>query len=170
MIIKIVSCSIKSKIIIMKKLLFYTFIVSSLLACKTETKSTFDLATAKKEIESANKAISLSMSKGDSLGVAAAYSSDGALMLSNMPAVKGKDNLIKTWGSFMSVGLGNIELTTLEVWGDENYITEEGQFTTTSKEGVQLDKGKYIVVWKKEDGKWKLHRDLSNSDLPIATK
>jgi ketosteroid isomerase-like protein len=38
------------------------------------------------------------------------------------------------------------------------------------KDGTIADKGKYIVVWKKEDGKWKLHRDLSNSDLPVATK
>ena len=32
------------------------------------------------------------------------------------------------------------------------------------------DKGKYIVIWKKEDGKWKIHRDLSNTDLPAVTK
>ena len=49
-------------------------------------------------------------------------------------------------------------------------ITEEGLFEIKTKDDVQIDKGKYIVLWKKEDGKWKLHRDLSNSDLPLATK
>ena len=83
---------------------------------------------------------------------------------------KGKENLTKIWGGFINTGIGSIELNTLEVWGDENFITEEGLFTIKSKEGAQLDKGKYIVLWKKEDGKWKLHRDMSNSDLPLATK
>lgn len=154
----------------MKKLLIVTIIASSLFACKSETKPSFDLANAKKEIESANQEISQLMIKGDSVGLASAYSTDGAVMLNNMPSVKGKENLTKVWGSFMNAGLGGIDLTTLEIWGDENFITEEGVFTTKSKEGAQLDKGKYIVVWKKEDGKWKLHRDLSNSDLPVATK
>jgi len=30
-----------------------------------------------------------------------------------------------------------------------------------------LDKGKYIVIWKKVDGEWKYYRDIFNSDLPI---
>jgi ketosteroid isomerase-like protein len=29
-----------------------------------------------------------------------------------------------------------------------------------------LDKGKYIVIWKQEDGQWKLHRDIFNSSMP----
>lgn len=36
------------------------------------------------------------------------------------------------------------------------------------KDGKQLDKGKYIVLWKKEEGKWKLFRDCYNSDLPLS--
>jgi ketosteroid isomerase-like protein len=36
------------------------------------------------------------------------------------------------------------------------------------KDGKQIDKGKYIVLWKKEDGKWKLFRDCYNSDLPAV--
>jgi ketosteroid isomerase-like protein len=54
--------------------------------------------------------------------------------------------------------------------GDENFVTEEGLFEIKTKEDAPIDKGKYLVLWKKEDGKWKLHRDISNSDLPAATK
>jgi ketosteroid isomerase-like protein len=45
-----------------------------------------------------------------------------------------------------------------------------GLFEVSSKDGNQLDKGKYLVLWKKENGKWKLHRDISNIDLPLVTK
>ena len=154
------------------KNLFFTILIASLLfACKsnTETKPAFDLANAKKEIEAANKELMNVIAKGDSIGTAAAYSPDGAVMFNNMPSVNGTENLIKVWSSFINAGIRNIELTTTEVWGDENYITEEGTFIIKSNEGAQLDKGKYLVLWKKVDGKWKLHRDISNSDLPAAT-
>ena len=154
----------------MKKILFTALIASSLFACKTETKPAFDLANAKKEIQSANLEIAQFMAKADSAGMASAYSTDGSVMLNNMPSVKGKANLTTTWASFMNAGVSKIELNTLEVWGDENFITEEGLFEIKTKEGTQIDKGKYIVLWKKEDGKWKLHRDISNSDLPLAKK
>lgn len=152
----------------MKKLLFSAFIATSLFACKSETKAPFDLANAKKEIEAANQEVSNFMAKGDSVGLASCYGTDGALLLNNMPAVKGQTNLVKVWGGFINSGIGAIELNTTEVWGDENYITEDGTYVLKAKDGTQLDKGKYLVLWKKENGKWKFHRDISNSDLPVA--
>lgn len=154
----------------MKKLFFSAIVATSLFACQTPTKPAFDLANAKKEIEAADLAISEFMAKGDSVGMASAYSTDGSVMLNNMPSVKGKDKLTTVWGSFIQAGVSKIKLTTVEVWGDENFITEEGLFEINTKEGAQIDKGKYIVLWKKEGGKWKLHRDISNSDLPATTK
>ena len=153
----------------MKKIIFSAFIAASLFACKCETKPAFDLANAKKEIEAANVQLTELLAKGDSVGMAASYSSDGAFMGSNSPSLKGKENIASFWGGFIRTGFG-VSLTTLEVWGDENFITEEGLFEIKAKDGAVVDKGKYIVIWKKEDGKWKLHRDMSNSDLPAATK
>lgn len=154
----------------MKKLLFSAFIAASLFACKSETKAPFDLANAKKEIEAANHEVSEFMAKGDSAGLASCYGTEGVLMLNNMPAIKGKENLTKVWGGFINAGIGAIELNTIEVWGDENFITEEGTFVLKAKDSTQLDKGKYLVLWKKENGKWRFHRDISNSDLPAVTK
>ena len=153
----------------MKKVLFSVLIASSLFACKSETKPAFDLANAKKEIEAADKEVINLILSGDSVGAANAYSKEGTLMADNMPALSGVEKISAFWGGFSKIA-GGLTLTTLEVWGDENFITEEGVFEVKGKDGNQLDKGKYLVLWKKEDGKWKLHRDLSNSDLPLATK
>ena len=153
----------------MKKVLFSVLIASSLFACKSETKPAFDLANAKKEIEAADKEVINLILSGDSVGAANAYSKEGTLMADNMPALSGVEKISAFWGGFSKIAEG-LTLTTLEVWGDENFITEEGVFEVKGKDGNQLDKGKYLVLWKKEDGKWKLHRDLSNSDLPLATK
>jgi ketosteroid isomerase-like protein len=156
--------------IYMKKLFFIAITATSLFACQSNTKSAFDLANAKKEIEAANVVLTSAISKGDSLGAAEAYTSDGKFMGSNLPSVTGKANLTSFWGGFIKAVGADITLTTSEVWGNEESIIEEGVFEIKSKQGDQLDKGKYIVLWKKEDGKWKLHRDISNSDLPLAPK
>ena len=154
----------------MKKLLLCFLVSASLIACTNqETKTAFDLVNAKKDIEAANKELSDLLLKGDTVGVANIYSQDGKLMVNNMPSIEGKEKIASFWSGFTKMG-ASISLTTIEVWGDENYITEEGSFEIKLKDGKIADKGKYVVVWKKEDGKWKLHRDLSNSDLPVATK
>jgi len=45
-------------------------------------------------------------------------------------------------------------------------VNEVGSYSMTDKKGKEIDKGKYIVLWKMEDGKWKIHRDVFNSDMP----
>ncbi len=153
----------------MKKLFFSAIVATSLFACQTPAKPVFDLANAKKEIEAANLAIVELVAKGDSVGLASAYTPDGSLMLNNIPSIKGKDKLINFWSGFTHSG-ATIKLTTVEVWGDENFIAEEGLLEINTKEGAQIDKGKFICLWKKEGGKWKLHRDMSNSDLPATAQ
>jgi ketosteroid isomerase-like protein len=34
--------------------------------------------------------------------------------------------------------------------------------------GKVVDRGKYIVIWKREQGQWKLHRDIWNTSMPPA--
>ncbi len=152
----------------MKKILFYFIVSVSFFSCKTkETKSAFDLVNAKKEIEAAEKNICELMAKGDSIGSANCYSKDAKMMFNNHPAISGKSNITSVFSKWAKCYLHE---KTLEVWGDENFITEEGEFETQTIDGKILDKGKALVIWKKEDGVWKLHRDMPSSDLPVVTK
>lgn len=44
-------------------------------------------------------------------------------------------------------------------------LSEAGRYTLRDKYGNILDIGKYLVVWKKVDGKWKAHRDMFNTTM-----
>ena len=88
------------------------------------------------------------------------------MMGPNAPAIVGKKNIQSAVAGMINAGVGSVKLTTIDVWGTEAMMAEEGALTINSKDGKEVDKGKYIVLWKKEDGKWKLFRDLFNSDLP----
>ena len=65
----------------------------------------------------------------------------------------------------MNSGITSVDLKTVEVWGTEDLITEEGELSLFVEE-AEVYQGKYMVLWKKDDGKWKLFRDIFNSNLP----
>jgi len=135
-------------------------------ATEKETKPSFDLIAAKKSIDEANAAFSDFVRKGDSTGLASLYTSDAKLMGSNMPAVSGRAAIQSAYSGMLGMGIAGATLTSSEVWGTEALVSEEGVYSLRDKGGKEIDKGKYIVLWKMEDGKWRLFRDCFNSDLP----
>ena len=151
----------------MKKIILGVLISSTLFACKTNTE-TFDLTKAKADIAAGNTNFETYISKGDSVGLAAnCYTIDATLLVPNSPAAKGRKAIESVMSGIIKSGITGAKLTTTEIWGDENTITEEGAFTLSIKDAV-VETGKYLVLWKKEDGKWKLHRDCFNSNAPEA--
>jgi ketosteroid isomerase-like protein len=63
------------------------------------------------------------------------------------------------------MGIKEAGLETVEVEGHGDTAVEVGKFTLKSEGGQVLDQGKYIVIWKQEEGQWKLHRDIFNSSM-----
>jgi len=125
--------------------------------------ASFDVNEAKATIDQNNKGFVADFAKGDSAAIAARYSKDAKLLPDGAPAISGTDNIKGMWGSFARSGL-DLKVDVVDVWGNDELLTEEGSYTMTDKAGKQVDKGKYIVVWKKEDGQWKMFRDIWNSD------
>lgn len=150
--------------------LFFIFSITSCNKKAEETKETvveptFNLATAKGEIVDANKEFSVLFAANDSIGLSKLYTQDAKFMNNGAPAVTGRKNIQSAISGIMDSGVTNINLTTIDVWGMENLITEEGEISLFV-EDAEVYKGKYIVLWKKVDGKWKLFRDIFNSNLP----
>lgn len=155
----------------MKKTIVTIILASALFSCKpnAEKASSFDVENAKKEIATANQSFEDFVSKSDSIGLATnCYTKDAKLMSPNSDIISGREALVSAFSSIFKSGITGIKLTTTEIWGDENTITEEGAMQLKIKDGTVVEKGKYLVIWKKEDGKWKLHRDCYNSNLPLA--
>jgi ketosteroid isomerase-like protein len=131
--------------------------------------SMFNIVTAKKEIDEANRQFINLFNSSDSVGLANMFTVDGKSMEPNEPAFVGRAQIQTHYSNVMKMGANKLGLTTTGLWGDENMLVEEGEFTFKGEDGKELDKGKYIVLWKMEDGKWKLFRDCYNSDMLIPT-
>ena len=127
----------------------------------------FDAAAAQKEIEALNQVFSDLLSKSDSVGLSEMYTVDAKTLSPNAPAEVGRDKIRSGFGYMIKGGLNKLTLKTNGVWGNSEYVTEEGELTLASADGQVIDNGKYLVLWKKEDGKWKILRDIFNSSNPI---
>jgi len=125
-----------------------------------------DTALIKKAIYKTEEQLSLSVSKGDNEGSANCYTLDAKLMLPNFPAIVGRKSISAIYLAAKNAGEGSLIFSTISVWGNSKMIEEEGTYVLGSTQGKQLDKGKYISLWKQEGGKWRIFRCCLNSDLP----
>lgn len=156
--------------------LLSSFSILAITSCNNAEKSNtttkkeskvFNIDTARKEIDKANLEFVDLFNKSDSIGLANMFTSDGKSMEPNEPAFTGRKAIQTHYSIVMNAGANKLGLVTTGLWGDSKMLSEEGEFTFIDKNGKQLDKGKYIVLWKMEDGEWKLFRDCYNSDLPM---
>jgi ketosteroid isomerase-like protein len=142
-------------------------------ASKTADESTtvFDTTAAKKAVIAGNQNLSEGLAKGDSVAAGNCYLEDAKFMLPNAPAVIGRKNIQSKYAGFIKGGVTKLGLTVVNLYCSENILGEEGAYTFATKDGHQIDKGKYVVLWKKDaDGNWKILRDCINSDLPVPAK
>lgn len=130
-----------------------------------ENKPNFDLTVAKKEIEDSNRNFMDLVAKGDTIGLANSYTTDAKFMNAGSPAAVGRANIQHAMSGMVKSGITKVDLRTKEVFGTEDLMAEEGELTLYVKDKA-VSEEKYIVLWKKEDGRWKLFRDIFNSNAP----
>lgn len=121
-------------------------------------------------IEEANVKFCEEIRNGDAAGLAALYTEDAVLLPPNSEKIQGRKGVEEFWGGAMTqLGLKDAILTTVELFGTGDTLTEVGNYTLkiqpAGQEPVE-DKGKYVVIWKQTAEGWKLHRDIWNSNLP----
>jgi len=116
-------------------------------------------------IHTANSDFMSVFRRADPEGMAALYTDDGTLLPPGGDAIQGRDGIAAFWRSVMDMGIASAELETVELDEQGNTAIEVGRYRLGTAEGKTADQGKYLVVWKRADGAWKLHRDVWNTSL-----
>jgi len=125
-------------------------------------------ATVKAAIDVSNKKFGEAIAAGNAAGVAALHTEDAMLLPPNGEAVRGRPAIEKLFQAFVAAGIKGVTLTSQEVEARGENATELGAYSIKDATGKEIDRGKYIVLWKRVKGEWKLHRDIWNSNLPVA--
>lgn len=130
-----------------------------------QNSSSFNLDSAKQAIEHQNVAFQTAFENSDSVGLANLFTTDAKMMMPGSPSIEGRAAITSVVAKFMKMNIKR-SAKTIAVWGNADLLTEEGMASLSDQKGTELEHAKYLVIWKKEDGQWKLFRDMWNSDLP----
>lgn len=109
--------------------------------------------------------------KGDAAAVANMYTVDARVLPPNAEMVEGRANIQKFWQGAITAGFKMVSLDAINVETQGNIAVEVGTYTITvpGAGGVTTtDKGKYVVVWKREGRSWKLATDIYNTNMPLT--
>ena len=119
------------------------------------------------EIGATNRAFEEAVRKGDTDRLASLYTKDAMAFPPDGPIVKGRESIKELWGGVIrDLALRDVSLRTLdlELAGDTAYEVGEAELRLEPPSSTPTTVGlKYVVVWKREGGRWQLHRDIWNA-------
>jgi uncharacterized protein (TIGR02246 family) len=129
-----------------------------------------DVTAVRAAIDAANARFIAAVKAGDIPKVGAVYTADAVVLAPGSPAMKGRAAITELFNGWLSqMTVTDFSLTTDDLVVAGEYAFETGAFAMNmvlkSGGAAMPDKGKYIVVWKRDsDGSWKIHRDAWNAD------
>lgn len=128
-----------------------------------------DVAAETARITALERQSSLDLAARRMDGVSALYARDARLLRADAPGVHGRDSIAAVFRE-LAATLPNFrhEFRTDSVvvasGGDYAIVTGIYRFTPDTLHPAALDVGKYLGVWKREDGDWRIALDMTNSN------
>jgi len=113
-------------------------------------------------IESGNRAFAAAFLRGDAEAVAELYTEDAQVLPPGAAAVAGRPAIAAFWKGAIDAGVKDLALVTEQVESAGDLAYEIGRVRIVAKDGG-VTEDRYLVVWKRGDGGWRLHRDIWNS-------
>lgn len=110
----------------------------------------------------------------DAGAIAEFYAKEGVIMPPNAELAQGREAIRKAWEGMLQLPEFSLQFgpSMIEIAEAGDMAYDIGTYKLSFKpaqSGIE-DLGKYVVVWIKEDGDWKVAADIFNSDLPIQQK
>jgi ketosteroid isomerase-like protein len=109
-----------------------------------------------------------SFNLGNAGAVVALYTHDAVLMPPGAPLARGtaaiKEAIAKEIAGTKKAGLTFAMGSVDEVGMSGDMAWHMGTYVVKDKAGKAVDAGKFLEVWQKKDGKWRMVRDIWNSD------
>ena len=113
------------------------------------------------------KAFSQAYIDGDTSKLTSFYSQDGKIFPDNSDIIEGYEAIKNKWTLPKHLRILTHKATPKEINVIEGYAYDYGYYEGTSinikDETTSTFKGKYVIVWKKENNDWKMYLDIWNS-------
>ena len=133
-----------------------------------DSATIFDINEMKKTIKEKDDAFSKAFVTGDSASLVNSYTEDGKIFPPNSDAVIGRSAIAGMISQYLKYGIKKFHDETTALYGNEDNLIEEGNYFMGDGKGNTIDKGKYMDVWRKVDGDWKIYSEIFNTSIPAA--
>lgn len=121
------------------------------------------------EITQAHDRLEAAFSQQDPEMGASIYTEDAILFAPTAPPIRGHRQIRAFLRGTFNKGARSADFQTLDLEGTEQRLTEGGRYALRDGDGQVLDLGKYLVVWRKVGGDWKIHRDMFNTTMEVPS-
>ena len=123
------------------------FFIAAIQLPQLRADDAFDMTKARNEIEEAERAFCETLRKGDAAALAKFFTEDAKSMGPNEPAQVGREKIQALYAGFIKDGGATLlELDLQGIWGTEALIAGEGLFKFSTRDGKEVDRGRYIVL------------------------
>ena len=152
------------------KIVVWAYITTLMTACSSMTKEpeagVVDKEQIKSEIQAKENEFAATYNSGvlKSIGY---YADDATSFYQNRPALVGKDAIIEFLQSDISSNSNKIAFKTNDVFvsSDGNQVVEIGYFQVVDSTNTTVNRGNYMSLFEKREGKYVSVRDMSVSDI-----
>ena len=134
----------------------------------TDSASSFDITALKKIIEEKNNQFTKAHITKDTAFLNNIFTRDTKSFPPNSNVVTGRAAISAVNLEWVNYGIKEFSEVTTAFYGNEDYLIDEGSYYLRFTENDLIDIGKYINIWKKEDGNWKIFSNIWNTNMPAA--
>lgn len=122
-----------------------------------------------REIKAAHRAFAEAAVRHDLDAIASVFASDAIIMPPDAEMVQGRDAILQHWKGAFDGGLSGLEInpTSIEIIGE--VAIEIGHATLSmapAGAAATVTNVKYVEIWKKVRGKWRVFRGMWNARSP----
>ena len=132
---------------------------------KTDSTATFDLTAVKKIIQEKTIQFTEAHITKDTAYLNNIFTQDAKVFPPNSDVVIGRAAISQLNYEWVNYGIKEFIEETTSFYGCEDYLIDEGTYSLIYGDDNTVDKGKYINIWKKEDGEWKIFSNIWNTNL-----
>ena len=135
----------------------------------TGTMPKSDPAKLKAAIQEQETAWANADNARDVNAVAAFYADDAVSLASDQPMLVGNAAIKKDIEATIAKKPKGATLSyeVVDVFGDDNHVTEVGRTIRKDSTGKVTSTGKYMAIWENRAGKWVCIRDIGNEDAKV---
>jgi len=128
----------------------------------------FDLAAMRKVIEENNARFTRAHVTGDQALIDAMFTEDAKSLPPESEPVIGRAAISKLTADYIAFGVAEFSEETTDFYGNEELLIDQGNYVMVYGKDKTTEKGKYLNVWKKEGGTWKIYSNVWNTNAPPA--